>query len=875
MKLLLKNISTYIKVSRQRIATLGLLSFAYFFVFSVDVAHGELSLIGGIILGTLKFSAQFLILVTAILSILSFAAFLAGVLFDMSLGWTVLDAGRILSNNGSLMVGIKEIWTLFRDISNILIIGMFVFIAISTILGIAKYANKQAVVSLLTVALLINFSFFFTQVVIDLSNWTAVQAFKSITPEDTLPRFTVATTVDTDNNIIKSEGTYSISSSIMSAVRIQDWKNMLGVFLVNSFVSPIMNILFVIMTFILLAVTALLFLRMAFLLIGRWVILVILMMTSSLAFAAMLIPSLNKYWVYWRDGLIYNAVVAPVLLVMLYAVALISDKILTTFPNTLGTYKASMKDLGTQFFTGDAWWSEIGISLTGSILVILLLYAAIRVATMLADNAASSAGGLGKAINGILGGIQGYATAGVGHATFGTIGWAGRETVGRGFQAMSAYADRQAQSATSNSYSRRLWSGVQSGLGSIAGQSFDMRQSQLAKDIFGKGKMGVNANVGKAITDGFQKIADAKDKKNKELDAALDKRVQAEAEKELETKSRMNTIDQKAHEESIEATKALTNEVESMAEQQGELTKEMSENSTKWQEKGDTIKQEETILKKAKREKDDLTERLKNGGAGGAITNTEAAINQQEARIEKIRNDMERDRNDSNLSNNTEVIQDHIDNIALETSHLDDLKNLQRLDTLIPETESNISKAEGEIQGLTNIIRNNQNQLNKLRSDTASKEQEVVVSKRATTDIKQRLDGYDTELRSYSNRLSSMRELDAYPENYKEALQKLTDERQDKLNFLNSSSVTTKDERQKIQVEIDKIADKIVKLDKSKNLRDAAQNKLRNRVGMSKGERVSADINKKTMDAFNKVIEGLDKPKPDAPTASDTSTTTS
>ena len=40
--------------------------------------------------------------------------------------------------------GIEAVWTVFRDIANIIIIGMFTFIALSMILGIEKFNARQS-----------------------------------------------------------------------------------------------------------------------------------------------------------------------------------------------------------------------------------------------------------------------------------------------------------------------------------------------------------------------------------------------------------------------------------------------------------------------------------------------------------------------------------------------------------------------------------------------------------------------------------------------------------------------------------------------------------------------------------------------------------
>ena len=72
--------------------------------------------------------------------------------------------------------GIEAVLTVFRDIANIIIIGMFTFVAISIILGIKEFGQKKFIAHVLIIAVLINFSLLFTKIVIDASNFTATHS---------------------------------------------------------------------------------------------------------------------------------------------------------------------------------------------------------------------------------------------------------------------------------------------------------------------------------------------------------------------------------------------------------------------------------------------------------------------------------------------------------------------------------------------------------------------------------------------------------------------------------------------------------------------------------------------------------------------------
>lgn len=69
---------------------------------------------------------------------------------------------------------IGDAWTVVRDLSNIFFILILLYIAVKTILGLGGHDVKKMIVSVIIMALLINFSMFMTKVVIDTSNILAL-----------------------------------------------------------------------------------------------------------------------------------------------------------------------------------------------------------------------------------------------------------------------------------------------------------------------------------------------------------------------------------------------------------------------------------------------------------------------------------------------------------------------------------------------------------------------------------------------------------------------------------------------------------------------------------------------------------------------------
>ena len=110
-------------------------------------------------------------------------------------GWALDLAAKILDVTASYTLSSKlysassfigDGWRVTRDFSNIFFIFILLAIAISLMLGINMgHANpKKALVTVVLVALLINFSMFFTEVVIDASNTFALLFYNQISVKD-------------------------------------------------------------------------------------------------------------------------------------------------------------------------------------------------------------------------------------------------------------------------------------------------------------------------------------------------------------------------------------------------------------------------------------------------------------------------------------------------------------------------------------------------------------------------------------------------------------------------------------------------------------------------------------------------------------------
>lgn len=313
------------------------------------------------------------ILVTATAWLLA----IAGILFDFLIDKTIVQFGAYY--NEYLKAGIEVGWEAFRDIGNIVIIGMFTFIAISLILGIQEYGDKKMIAKVLVVAVLINFSLLFTKVIIDASNFTAKQFHVAAQLPATASNET--TGVDPRNfaqtgtagKFITYMGITSLSGT-WSALSNTAFGNEKDSFATADGTKALLHGLF---SAALLLAAALVFLYGSYILLTRALLFIFLMLTSALAFASWLIPKLagHEYlpaWSTWWNALIKNAILAPLLMVLLWASLEIGAKV-SVKNGTLGALienPASTFDLNALF----------------SYLVVLgLLFVSMRLAGVLAS----------------------------------------------------------------------------------------------------------------------------------------------------------------------------------------------------------------------------------------------------------------------------------------------------------------------------------------------------------------------------------------------------------------------------------------------------------------------------------------------------------
>ena len=242
----------------------------------------------------------------------------AGLMFNYLIDVTIVQFGEFYTDQ--VASSINSIWSAFRDIANIAIIGGFVFVAISMILGINEFGSKKFVANLIIVAVLVNFSLFFTKVIIDASNLTASQFERAIdTNRDR--------SLDAEfslNQLDQPSGVAGAFAQHMKLTSISDTYDLLDtVGRVNN--SGVTAFLYGLMGATLFLVVAAVLLYGSFLLLSRAIVLVLLLAVSALAFASFAVPKLGTWWSRWITELIKNAFFAPVLMILLWATLIVAE----------------------------------------------------------------------------------------------------------------------------------------------------------------------------------------------------------------------------------------------------------------------------------------------------------------------------------------------------------------------------------------------------------------------------------------------------------------------------------------------------------------------------------------------------------------------
>jgi hypothetical protein len=328
----------------------------------------------------------------------SYLAGLAGKLLDYFIFYSI--------NSSSYKSGfINEGWKVVRDIANIGFIFVLLYVALRTILNLGGSQSKKMITWVVIIALIINFSLFFSKVVVDAGNILAGVLYNNVGA--------VATKDGQPAPVQKGEaGEEQISVGIVNRFDPQKIMDSGGFSKDQNNANPTPFLVIVIIATLINVFMIFTFLSVMLLFVGRTIGLMVSMIFSPFAFISLTIPGAGKImqkwsWDQWFPELVSMAFMAPIFIFFLWLILLFLDV-------------SPLKGAGESFTqNGNTFMGLIAI-IAPFILIVGLLKKAKEVAQ---DMAGEIAGAINKAAGAALGIAGG--------AVLGGVGMLGRATVGR------------------------------------------------------------------------------------------------------------------------------------------------------------------------------------------------------------------------------------------------------------------------------------------------------------------------------------------------------------------------------------------------------------------------------------------------------------
>ena len=515
---------------------------------------------------------------TIIISIGAMFAWLGGTVLDLSISTVVTGMGNLINNQG-VGIAIDTTWSVIRDFCNLAFIFGFIYIGIMSIIDYESGKVKSTLAHIIIGALLINFSLFITQAVIEFSNYLAYQVYVAMT----------------------GNGNVSISGALFRELNAGTFYSPSSA---SNFAIASAGLWYYVMGALLLFIAAFVFMTAAILLIIRFVALVFIMIASPILFAATVFPKTEGMVKDLWHKLFSYAFFAPLYLFLLF----ISIQIIRAFNTTTGGTQLS-DALGG----GGTDGSTLGV-IVGFLVAVFFLIQSVLIAQKLGMAGASMAIGTGAAL------------------TAGTVAYVGRNTAGR---LASSYADSEKLKDKASRGGVSGWAAKQrlrAGR-AVADTSFDARNSKIVSGaIAGVGAVtGVSANInsgapaflGNARKGGYTTVAKEKAEADKKFAQSLghdeerynavetagkatiatQERELEEAEKRKETETEAHRMDQernvKDRKDAEKKVEKAVEDADKAKEAEREANAKATEAETKLEEANEKVRAEADALSKS------------------------------------------------------------------------------------------------------------------------------------------------------------------------------------------------------------------------------------------------------------------------------------
>jgi len=443
------------------------------------------------------------LLAVALLGFFGFLMNFAAGLLDVTIQYTLVDLGANIEG----ISAIKITWGIIRDLINMSFIFILLYIAIGTILNIGVNW-KSTLVKVVVAAILINFSLFFTKIVIDASNVVALtfyNSFSGVSGSSMAANFTGPLKIQT------------LYGDFSTAVGEGSSKQLIAAGLLGS---------------VFLLVTIFVFLAMTLLFLSRFVTIIFLLILSPIGFFGSVLPGLSGIGKQWRDTLMGQAIFAPVYMILTWMVLqIINDP----------GFKAPIGSKLSQAFSIDPSTNLQPVTGFMDLFMNYVIIIIFMMATLiLSKKAASQGSDLGQKL---VGGATALGAAGVGATGRRSLGWAARTADKKGWLqgADTAAAGRTVGSGLIHgkgwgrlegfkTYGARATAGAVRG---TASGSMDIRKGiNAAGALAGFGnaasEMGFGNQLGDAGKGGYVAREQAKEKTRRERTEASDRAQNAQ-----------------------------------------------------------------------------------------------------------------------------------------------------------------------------------------------------------------------------------------------------------------------------------------------------------------------------------------------------------
>jgi len=432
-----------------------------------------------------------------ILSFIGLGLQAIGWLLDGVIDKTVLN---FATTYGALDGAVDSAWVLLRDVSNIIFIFLILFTAISIIVSGDLFGKKKTLASIIIVAIVLNFSMFFTKAAVDLSNYATVSIYKSI---------------KLDGKIISEAAgdSANIGVQIMAALKLQtfiDPKNKHTQETLKEMANGnIMNLVtLTLYAFIFMGMAGITMLYVSAMLIWRFLAVIFLIIFSPLAFISTILPKGKAFFNVWLKELTTNLFFPPAFFLGLYLVLLFAQQSATKIAGN-----ASFASMANLNFLERTEASVLG--LIGLILNLFLVLAFLFIITWGSRKLGTSGGGLTSVV---MSNSARYAERRMGRFAGGSVagsaGYVGRNTAGRAGTRLAnsrmfsgnGFVKRKLRGASEKvgnaGYDLRDTKGIQSLLKGNAGsgynESIKERAANLKSGFDNAGKLSVTEDLAKA-----------------------------------------------------------------------------------------------------------------------------------------------------------------------------------------------------------------------------------------------------------------------------------------------------------------------------------------------------------------------------------------